>query len=128
MHTYRIGDAADLLGVSADTVRRPVDGGKLPARRDDPGRRTIRGPALAADARRMHRTERGTTGSSARNRLAGIVTDVVLGDVWARIGIQPGPFRAVSMVGRASAEELQLEPGSPAVAVIKSAHVVVERP
>lgn len=48
MHTYRIGDAAALLGVSADTVRRLVDGGKLTAERDDTGRRIIPGRALAA--------------------------------------------------------------------------------
>lgn len=58
MHTYRIGDAAALLGVSADTVRRLVDGGKITAERDETGRRIIPGPALAAYARQLHRAER----------------------------------------------------------------------
>lgn len=128
MHTYRIGDAAALLGVSADTVRRLVDGGKLTADRDELGRRIIPGPALAAYARQVHRAERESTGSSARNRLAGIVTDVILGDVSAQVEIQAGPFRVVALVSRESAEELKLEPGVPAVAVIKSTNVVVERP
>ncbi|GAA5705527.1 hypothetical protein Save01_06379 [Streptomyces avermitilis] len=128
MHTYRIGDAAALLGVSADTVRRLVDGGRLTAERDATGRRIIPGPVLAAYARQLHRTERENAGSSARNRLSGIVTDVTLGDVSAQVEIQAGPFRVVSLVSRESAEELKLEPGVPAVAVIKSTNVVVERP
>jgi molybdopterin-binding protein len=128
MHSYRIGDAAALLAVSADTVRRLVDGGKLAAERDDRGRRTIPGPALAAYARQMHRMERESTGSSARNRFSGIVTDVILGDVSAQVEVQAGPFRVVAIISRESAEELELEPGVPACAVIKSTNVVVERP
>ncbi|MFF2407149.1 molybdopterin-binding protein [Streptomyces sp. NPDC058092] len=128
MHAYRIGDAAALLGVSADTVRRLVDGGKLTAERDGIGRRIIPGPALAAYARHLHRAERESTGSSARNRFSGIVTEVILGDVSAQVEIQAGPFRVPAMVSRESAEELRLEPGVPAVAVIKSTNVVVDRP
>jgi len=128
MHTYRIGEAAALLGVSADTVRRLVDSGKLHADREESGRRIIPGAALAAFARRMHRSDRAGAGSSARNRLPGIVTEVRLGDVSAQVEIQAGPFRVVSLVSRESAEELALEPGVPAVAVIKSTTVVVERP
>ncbi|WP_406735315.1 TOBE domain-containing protein [Streptomyces sp. NBC_01108] len=128
MHTYRIGDAAALLGVSADTVRRLVDGGKLTAERDGTCRRIIPGPALAAYARRLHRTERDSTGSSARHHFSGIVTDVTLTDVSAQVEIQAGPFRVVAVVSRESAEELKPEPGVPAVAVIKPANVIVDRP
>ncbi|MEU1622098.1 molybdopterin-binding protein [Streptomyces sp. NPDC008238] len=128
MHTYRIGEAAALMGVSADTLRRWVDSGRLRAERDEQGRRIIEGPHLAAFAREFNRTEREHTGSSARNRFSGIVTEVILGDVSAQVEIQAGPFRVVSMISRESAEELKLEPGVPAVAVIKSTNVVVERP
>ena len=128
MHTYRIGEAAVVMGVSADTLRRWVDGGRLRAERDEQGRRIIEGPDLAAFAREFNRTEREHTGSSARNRFAGIVTEVILGDVSAQVEIQAGPFRVVSMISRESAEELKLEPGAPAVAVIKSTNVVVETP
>ncbi|OAH12645.1 TOBE domain-containing protein [Streptomyces jeddahensis] len=128
MHSYRIGDAAALMGVSADTLRRWVDSGRLPAERDEQDRRIIRGADLAAFARELHRIERENTGSSARNRFSGIVTDVILGDVSAQVEIQAGPFRVVSIISRESAEELRLEPGVPAVAVIKSTNVVVERP
>ncbi len=128
MRTYRIGEAAALMGVSADTLRRWVDGGRLHAERDELGRRMIPGADLASFARQLHRTERTNNGSSARNRLSGIVTEVVLGDVSAQVEIQAGPFRVVAMVSRESAEEMALEPGVPAVAVIKSTNVVVERP
>ncbi|WP_431945276.1 TOBE domain-containing protein [Actinacidiphila sp. bgisy167] len=128
MHTYRIGEAAALMGVSADTLRRWVDGGRLRAERDGQGRRVIEGPALAAFVREFNRAERQRTGSSARNRFSGIVTEVILGDVSAQVEIQAGPFRVVSMISRESAEELKLEPGVPAVAVIKSTNVVVETP
>lgn len=128
MHTYRIGEAAALMSVSADTLRRWVDGGRLRAERDEQGRRVIEGPELASFVREFNRTERERTGSSARNRFSGIVTEVILGDVSAQVEIQAGPFRVVSMISRESAEELKLEPGVPAVAVIKSTNVVVETP
>lgn len=127
VHTYRIGAAAALLGVSADTLRRWVDGGRLAAERDGQGRRIIPGPSLAAFARELNREEKARSGSSARNRFPGIVTEVILGDVSAQVEIQAGPFRVVSMISRESAVELRLEPGVPAVAVIKSTNVVVER-
>ncbi|WP_413808317.1 TOBE domain-containing protein [Streptomyces sp. OE57] len=129
MHTYRIGEAAALMGVSVDTLRRWVDSGRLTAERDEQGRRIIPGPALAAFAREVAGgTDRDHPGSSARNRFPGIVTEVILGDVSAQVEIQAGPFRVVSMISRESAEELKLEPGVPAVAVIKSTNVVVETP
>ncbi|WP_435214600.1 TOBE domain-containing protein [Streptomyces sp. bgisy034] len=109
MHTYRhrIGDAAASPGVSADTVRRLVGGRKTDRRPGRAGPRIIPGPALAACARRSHRVARGSTGSSARNRFPGVVTDVTLRDVSAQVGIQAGPFRVMSMVSRASAEDLR---------------------
>jgi molybdopterin-binding protein len=127
MHTYRIGEAADMLGVSSDTLRRWIDSGRLPAERDEQGRRVVPGRDLAVFAREMHGSREGSSRSSARNRFAGIVTEVILGDVSAQVEIQAGPFRVVSMISRESAEELKLEPGVPAVAVIKSTNVVVEK-
>lgn len=127
VHTYRIGEAAALLGVSSDTLRRWVDSGRLAAERDEQGRRIIPGPALASFAREISGAERGNSASSARNRFTGIVTEVILGDVSAQVEIQAGPFRVVSMISRESAEELELAPGVPAVAVIKSTNVVVEK-
>src|SRR5262245_20082071 len=125
---FRIGDAAELLGVSADTMRRWVDGGRLPARRDDHGHRSISGPDLAAFARSLAADpDEGSGRSSARNRLRGIVTAVVKDSVMAQVDIQAGPFRIVSLMSREAVDELDLQVGSLAVAVIKSTTVVVER-
>ncbi|MFJ1793278.1 TOBE domain-containing protein [Kitasatospora griseola] len=129
VHPYRIGEAASMLGVSADTMRRWVDAGRLPATRDEHGHRIIDGAELASFARELAGPENSETEgrSSARNRFPGIVTAVVLGDVAAKVEIQAGPFRVVSLISRDSAEELGLVPGAPATAVIKSTNVVVER-
>jgi molybdopterin-binding protein len=128
MNAYRIGEAAELLGVSPDTVRRWADGGRLPAERDDGGHRVIPGPALATFARSLaaEADERAEL-SSARNRLRGIVTAVVKDGVMAQVDIQAGPFRVVSLMSREAVEELDLRVGSVAVAVVKSTNVVVER-
>ena len=127
MTAYRIGEAADLLGVSPDTVRRWVDGGRLPADRDDHGHRVIAGTDLAAYVRSHGASDTDDDRSSARNRLRGIVTAVLKDTVMAQVDIQAGPFRVVSLMSREAADALGLEVGSPAVAVIKSTTVVVER-
>lgn len=126
--TYRIGEAADLLGVSVDTVRRWIDGGRLGAARDEHGHRVVAGADLAAFARSLaDEPDAGTRRSSARNRLRGIVTAITRDQVMAQVDIQAGPFRVVSLMSREAVDALGLEVGSTAVAVIKSTTVVVER-
>jgi molybdopterin-binding protein len=125
---FRIGEAADLLGVSVDTVRRWVDAGRLAAARDEHDHRVIDGADLAAFARsQAGESEDHPEHSSARNRMRGIVTAVVKDTVMAQVDIQAGPFRVVSLMSREAADELDLRVGSVAVAVIKSTTVVVER-
>ena len=128
MTTYRIGEAAELLGVSPDTVRRWIDAGRLGAARDGQGHREIAGADLASFARSLaDQPDSGASRSSARNRLPGIVTAIARDTVMAQVDIQAGPHRVVSLMSREAVDELGLEVGSRATAVIKSTTVVVER-
>lgn len=129
---FRVRQAAELLCVSDDTVRRWIDSGRLSAQTDDAGRRVLDGAALAAFARELaaqapHSPEPGGA-SSARNRFTGLVTNVVRDTVMAQVEMQVGPFRMVSLMSREAADELSLEPGVLAVATVKSTNVVVELP
>ncbi len=130
MPNLRVSEAAALLGVSDDTVRRWIDQGRLPAVAGDNGRMAIEGRELAEFVQRQAEApEPGTTvAASARNRMRGIVTRVVKDGVMAQVEMQAGPFRLVSLMSREAAEELGLEPGVVAVGSIKSTHVVVEIP
>jgi molybdopterin-binding protein len=122
---FRISEVASLLDVSSDTVRRWVDSGRLPAERDEHGHRIVSGADLAAFVRSPAESDTGL--SSARNRLRGIVTEVVRDGVMAKVEMQAGPYRVVSLMSREAADDLGLEPGVVAVAVVKSTNVVVER-
>ncbi|MBJ8348186.1 molybdopterin-binding protein [Antrihabitans sp. YC2-6] len=131
MPEFRIREAAELLGVSDDTVRRWVDNGSLPATADGSGRKVIDGATLASFARSNSapaaRDPLGV-GSSARNRFVGLVTNVVTDKVMAQVELQCGPFTVVSLMSSEAVRELKLEPGSVAVAVVKATTVIVETP
>jgi molybdopterin-binding protein len=128
MPSYRIGQAAELLGVSVDTVRRWVDSGRLEALRSDGGQRLIEGVALSKFARQLpdEHDPDVVVGRSARNRFRGIVTRVIKDKVTAQVEIQAGPHRVVSLMTREAADELELAPGVMAVAAVKATNVVVE--
>ena len=130
MPTYRIGQAAELLGVSVDTVRRWADAGRLGTRRTHGGQRVVDGAALAEFMTGLrHLPERDEViAQSARNRFQGIVTRVVKDEIVAKVELQAGPYRVVSLMTREAADELELAPGMLAVAVVKATNVVVELP
>jgi molybdopterin-binding protein len=130
MPRYRPGEAAQLLGVSVDTVRRWADSGKLPTHRSPGGQRVVDGADLArllADTPAAPEPD-VIVGESARNRFAGIVTRVEKDGVTALVEIQAGPHRVVSLMTREAADELRLAPGDLAVAAVKATSVVVEVP
>ncbi len=127
---YRPGQAAELLGVSVDTVRRWADGGKLRTQRSGGGQRLIDGADLArflAEAPPAPEPD-VIVGRSARNRFPGIVTRVEKDKVTALVEIQAGPHRVVSLMTREAADELGLTPGDLAIAAVKATTVVVEVP
>jgi molybdopterin-binding protein len=127
MPNYRLGQAAKLLGVSADTVRRMVDDGRLRAIRSEGGQRLIDGTSLARLAK-PKRAKEPPVAQSARNRFPGIVTRVIKDRVAAQVEIQAGPHRFVSLLTREAVDELDLKPGMPAVAIVKATNVGVELP
>ena len=128
-----MADAARLLGVSDDTVRRWADSGRLQSGTDEAGRRVIDGVELARFAGEQADRSSGFDAGpivreSARNRFTGLVTKVTKDGVMAQVELQAGPFRVVSLMSAEAAGELGLEPGVLAVASVKSTNVVVEVP
>lgn len=130
MHEFKMGEAAVILGVSADTVRRLADAGDIVTRRTAGGQRLVDGRSLA-----RHLASAGApqlpaslSKQSTRNRLPGIVTRVVRDRVAAQVEIQVGPHRMVSLLTREAADDLALEPGMLAFACVKATNLSVEVP
>ena len=133
MGTFRIREAADLLGVSGDTLRRWADGGRIETITDSSGRLAVDGVALARLAQEIaesadHGQGRAVIAHSVRNRFSGLVSRVVRDTVMAQVEIQAGPHRFVSLLSREAVDELGLEPGMLAVAAVKATNVSVEIP
>jgi molybdopterin-binding protein len=130
---FRMKEAADLLGVSYDTMLRWAESGRIDKTTDAAGRLAVDGAALAVFAR--ERAESAVAADnplvaaqSVRNRFTGLVTRVVKDTVMAQVEIQAGPHRFVSLLSREAADELELEPGMLAVAAVKATNVAVEIP
>jgi molybdopterin-binding protein len=132
MPVFRIREAADLLGVSYDTMLRWADSGRIGKTTDAAGRLAVDGAALAQFARERAESAAGADGPvaahSVRNRFTGLVTRVIRDTVMAQVEIQAGPHRFVSLLSREAADELALEPGMLAVAAVKATNVSVEIP
>lgn len=130
MSTYRMGEAADLLGVSSDTLRRWADAGRIGATRTSGGHRLIDGAALAELAVELARDQKAPriARESVRNHFLGLVTEVSKDGVMAQVKLQAGPYQVVSLISREAADELALVPGMLAVAAVKATNVVIELP
>jgi len=128
--TYRIGEAAELLGVSSDTVRRLADAGRIPTIRRAGEARLIDAAGLASYMASLPRPEQpeSIAGQSARNQFPGIVTKVIKDKVAAQVEIQAGPHRVVALLTREAVDELGLVPGVRAIASVKATNVVIELP
>jgi molybdopterin-binding protein len=129
---FRISDAARLLAVSDDSVRRWISQGRLPAV-DGHGPQLIEGADLAALALELGSGSAPESGrplspTSARNRFPGIVTAVKKDTVMAQVDVQAGPFRIVSLISAEAADQLGLEVGVETVATVKATNVVLQTP
>lgn len=128
--SFRIGEAAALLGVGADTARRWADDGALKTRRTKGGHRVVAGKDLAEFIRAgmPAATEPATAPSSARNQFTGIVTAVTRDKVAASVEIHAAGHRIVSLMTREAADDLGLQPGMLATASVKATNVTVALP
>lgn len=124
----RIGQAASLLGVSVDTVRRWEREGRVGIVRSAGGQRQVPLEEVQRLLADRHGPQRPVTASSARNQLDAVVTRVVADAAAATIEMQAGPFRLVALTTSESVDELALEPGTRVVASVKATNVVVGLP
>ena len=119
---YSIGEAAKLLGISVDTLRRWDRSGRINTERDSSNRRIV--PAQEID---RLRGDQGSVHLSARNRFNGIVTDVKVDGLIAQVEmVVSDPVRLTALVTRDAVDELQLRPGMAATAIVKSTSVMVQ--
>jgi molybdopterin-binding protein len=126
----RVGQAAEMLGVTVETVRRWETEGRLRVDRSTGGQRLVslaEVTRLLAERRKVG-AERPIVAGSARNRFAGIVTRIEKDRVAAVVEILAGPHRIVSLMTAEAVDEMGLQVGDEAVGVVKATNVIVEIP
>ena len=127
--SVRVGEAAELLGVSVDTLRRWTASGVLRMRRSAGGQRLV----ALADIRRLQqerrqKSQRPIVAQSARNRFPGVITEVKRDGLAATVEIQAGPHRVLAFITREAADQMKLEVGMHAIATVKATSVMVNLP
>lgn len=123
---FRVADAAALLGVSDDPIRRWAADGRLSLPEDKAGIQVVDGRELAQVASGARVEPQGGATFSVRNRMRGIVTAVKSDQVMAQVEIQAGPFRLVSLISSEAVDELGIEVGTAVYATAKATNVGVE--
>ena len=121
-----LGEAANEIGVSVDTLRRWERAGKLRTKRDSRNRRLVSRREVDRLSSRPKRHRAGDA-LSARNRFPGRVISVESDGVMAIVEIEAGPHRVTAAITRDAVEELGLAPGVEATATVKATSVMVER-
>src|SRR4051794_4719096 len=126
----RVGQAAEMLGVSVETLRRWEADGRLRMARSPGGQRVIdiADVSRLLDERRRTQNDRPIVAQSARNRFAGVVTRIERDRVAAVVGVIAGPHRLVSLMTAEAIDDLDLKVGDEAVCVVKATNVIVEIP
>jgi molybdopterin-binding protein len=126
----RVGQAAEMLGVSVETLRRWEAEGRMRMTRSEGGQRTVEVAEVTRllEERRRTATDRPIVAQSARNRFAGIVTRIEKDRVAAVVEVMAGPHRLVSLMTAEAVDDLGLEVGQEAVCVVKATNVMVEIP
>lgn len=124
----RIGQAAAVLGVSVDTLRRWEADGQLSVTRTEGGQRLVAMTELRRLLDERPRPTHRIAATSARNQLEAIVTEVVADAAAATVEMQAGPYRLLALTTAESVRELAIAPGSRVIATIKATSVMVSVP
>ena len=122
---YRIGEAAEMLGVRVETLRRWEREGKVTTKRTSGGQRLVPAREVARLLGERHGRAKVTAGS-VRNRLPGVVTEIKRDKLAATVEILAGPHRILAFITREAVDEMGLKPGMHAVATVKATNVMVE--
>ncbi len=126
----RVGQAAEMLGIGVDTLRRWEADGRLRVERSAGGQRMV--PVAEVTrllaARRASSPDRPIVGGSARNRLSGVVTRIERDRIAAVVEVMAGPHRMVSLMTAEAIDDMDLRVGDEAVAVVKATNVIIEIP
>ena len=125
--TYRIGQAAEILGITVETLRRWERDGKLRVDRTQGGQRLVPAPEVARLLAEQH-GDRPIAAGSARNRFPGVITEVKRDGVAATVEVQAGPHRVLALITREAADQMALKPGMQVVATVKATSVMVNLP
>jgi molybdopterin-binding protein len=126
MDSYRIGEAARVLGVRVETLRRWERDGELTTERSSGGQRLVPASEVARLLAARRADKPSPVVASRRNAFPGVVTKVTRDKVSTLVEIQAGPHRVVSLITREAADELGLKPGMEVVATVKATSVMVE--